>query len=338
MRLPNGYGSIVKMPGNRRRPYCVRLGAQYSSDGRTLTESRPLLGYYSTKKEAIQALHEYHHNPYDLTNKSTFADIYSLWIREKQLSISKTTLDSYRAAYNKCLAVHNMAVVDIKLPHLQAVLDSFPNVSKSTLNNMVIVIHGVMAYCAMNDIIPKDPSVYLRIKAFTDPTGKHTTFTAKEIAALWEMDASPERDITLILLYSGWRVRELLEMPPESIDLKAQTMTGGKKTKAGKDRIVPIHSAVLPLIEKYASEPFDVPYQTLFDWMKEHTGHICHDTRHTFVSELQSRGADKVCIERLVGHVSSGITDKVYTHKDIDELRRTVELIAYKDITVSAGA
>lgn len=70
-------------------------------------------------------------------------------------------------------------------------------------------------------------------------------------------------------------------------------------------------------------------------WMKQNTGHICHDTRHTFISELQSRGADHICIERLVGHSSHGITDKVYTHKDIHELRKAVELVEYKDITVT---
>ena len=70
--------------------------------------------------------------------------------------------------------------------------------------------------------------------------------------------------------------------------------------------------------------------------MKTNLRHIPHDTRHTFISELQSRGADHICIERLVGHASKGITDTVYTHKDIQELRRTVEMIAYKDIQMNA--
>jgi hypothetical protein len=35
--------------------------------------------------------------------------------------------------------------------------------------------------------------------------------------------------------------------------------------------------------------------------------------------------------------VSKGVTDKVYTHKDIAELRSTVELVQYKDITMSAA-
>ena len=78
--------------------------------------------------------------------------------------------------------------------------------------------------------------------------------------------------------------------------------------------------------------PFDISYPAFFEWMKSNTGHIPHDTRHTFISELQSRGADHICIERLVGHSSKGVTDKVYTHKDIQELRQTVELLAYKDI------
>ena len=42
---------------------------------------------------------------------------------------------------------------------------------------------------------------------------------------------------------------------------------------------------------------------------------------------MDSAGANLVCIQRLAGHASKGITAKVYTHKDLDELREAVELI-----------
>ncbi|MBQ7990135.1 MAG: tyrosine-type recombinase/integrase [Oscillospiraceae bacterium] len=335
MKMPNGYGSIVKLSGKRRRPYRVRLGCEYSSDGATLTESRRTLGYYATKKEAIEALNAYHLDPYDIDDNSTFAEIYEKWIKEKSLKVGKTTLNSYRAAYKKCIAVHTMPMRNIKLTHLQAVMDSYPAASLSTLHNIEIVISGVFAYAMKSEIIRKDPSQYLTINAYAEPTEKHKVFTAAEIRALWEMPQTLERDITLILLYSGWRVNELLEMPKDNVDMTAQTMTGGKKTKAGKDRVVPIHHLIKPLLSRYPM-PFDIPYPAFREWMKTNLRHIPHDTRHTFISELQSRGADHICIERLVGHASKGITDTVYTHKDIQELRRTVEMIAYKDIQMNA--
>ena len=334
MKMPNGYGTIDKLSGKRRRPYRVRLGCEYISDGSTLAEKRKILGYYATKKEAIEALNAYHLDPYDIENNSTFADIYGLWIKEKALKISKTTLNCYQAAYKKCVALHTMPVRDIKLAHLQAVIDSYPTASRSTLNNMQIVISGIFDYAMKSDIIHKNPSQYVTINTYASPTDKHRVFTPAEIRSLWEMPQSMERDITLILLYSGWRVNELLEMPSESVDMAALTMKGGKKTRAGKDRIVPVHHLIKPLLKLYPM-PFDISYPAFFEWMKSNTGHIPHDTRHTFISELQSRGADHICIERLVGHSSKGVTDKVYTHKDIQELRQTVELLAYKDIQAS---
>jgi site-specific recombinase XerD len=340
MRLPNSYGTIDKLPGKRRRPWRVRLGAEYSSDGVHLTETRRVLGYYRTKREAVDALNDYHLDPFDIADTSTFAEIYDRWIREKQIKgCSTSMLNSCRAAFNKCIAIHEMQIHEIKYAHLQAVIDSYPDASASTLQNVLMVMRGIYNYCMRCDIIRRDPTQYLHINACAAPTEKHKPFTAAEIGALWDMPPSRERDITLILLYSGWRVRELLQMPADKIDMQTLTMQGGMKTKAGKDRLVPIHSRIVPLVEKYVSDPmpFGIGYTSIYEWMLKNTGHRCHDTRHTFVSELQSRGADHICIERLVGHASKSITDKVYTHKDVAELRRTVELIAYKDISMTAA-
>ena len=36
MRLPNGYGSIIKNKGNRRKPYQVRITRGWDDDGKQL--------------------------------------------------------------------------------------------------------------------------------------------------------------------------------------------------------------------------------------------------------------------------------------------------------------
>lgn len=55
--------------------------------------------------------------------------------------------------------------------------------------------------------------------------------------------------------------------------------------------------------------------------------HTPHETRHTFRSRLDSAGANKVCIDRLMGHKSKGTGERVYTHKTIEELKLNIELI-----------
>lgn len=114
-------------------------------------------------------------------------------------------------------------------------------------------------------------------------------------------------------------------MTSENINLSEMTFKGGNKTKASKNRIVPIHSRIQELVKKY-SDGFGVSYYIYFNSLQS-LGHTPHDTRHTFISRLQTAEANHICIQRLVGHASDNVTDKVYTHKDVEELRRTIELL-----------
>ena len=55
--------------------------------------------------------------------------------------------------------------------------------------------------------------------------------------------------------------------------------------------------------------------------------HKPHDCRHTFATLMDNAGANKVSTKRIIGHASKDITDKVYTHKDIEEFKKAVDLI-----------
>ena len=67
MKLPNGYGSVHKLSGNRWR---ARKTTGWSLDKKTMKykQEYTTLGYYPTKKEALQALAAYNEQPYDLDN------------------------------------------------------------------------------------------------------------------------------------------------------------------------------------------------------------------------------------------------------------------------------
>lgn len=55
--------------------------------------------------------------------------------------------------------------------------------------------------------------------------------------------------------------------------------------------------------------------------------HKPHNTRHTFATLMNNAEANPTCIKKLIGHNSFTDTEKIYTHKDIEELRKVVELI-----------
>ena len=68
MRLPNGFGSVYKLSGNRRRPFVVK---------KTINGKQRPLGYFETHDAALTFLLKYNHEPTGLT--ATFADIYEQW-------------------------------------------------------------------------------------------------------------------------------------------------------------------------------------------------------------------------------------------------------------------
>ena len=63
MKLPNGYGSVYKLSGKRRKPYAVVVTKGWDNTGKQIKE---LIGTARTKPEAFEMLNEYKNNPYDI--------------------------------------------------------------------------------------------------------------------------------------------------------------------------------------------------------------------------------------------------------------------------------
>ena len=240
-----------------------------------------------------------------------------------------------------------MKLREIRTGDMQAILDNH-TLSHAYMEHIANMLHQVYKYAAEYDIIEKDYSQYIQItKAEDDEAG--VPFTTDEIHSLWKnVDKISYTDTILILIYTGWRISELLSMRTSDVSITEWTMTGGVKTAAGKNRIVPVHPDIKPFLQKYytpdscyfmsgsnKTKPMTkTAYYKCFDSVISGCGittkHTPHDCRHTFTSLLDSAGANDVCIDRLVGHASKSLTKRTYTHKDIDELRAAVGLIQTK--------
>ena len=63
--------------------------------------------------------------------------------------------------------------------------------------------------------------------------------------------------------------------------------------------------------------------------MMEHLNmnHTPHECRHTFESVLDSKGANRKCIDLMMGHVSKDVGNRVYNHKTLEELKTAIELL-----------
>jgi len=88
MKLPNGYGSVVKLSGQRRKPYAVRKSNGVDDRGYPIYN---VIGYYETRELGLMALSEYNKNPYDLEkSKITLNELFTRYLKAQRLKSCPT--------------------------------------------------------------------------------------------------------------------------------------------------------------------------------------------------------------------------------------------------------
>ena len=340
MRNPNGYGSVHKLSGKRRKPYAVQITTGWNNDGKQI---RKYLSYHTSKSEAMRALAKYNDNPYDLDNVSvTFAQIYDKWSELKFKEIGRSGVLGYQAAYKTCKSIHGVKFQDIRTNHLQGIIQTCGKKHQS-LKKIKVLFNQLFEYAMKHDIVMKDYSNFVNVGKNMEVSTRKP-FTTEEIQMLWDNKDIPYADTILIMIYTGFRIGELLNIKLEDIDLINRTITGGSKTEAGKNRLIPIHDKIFDFIKnrmednkseylicnkangKFSYEAFTTLYfHTVME--KLDMNHKPHDCRHTFATLLNNAEANSTSIKNLIGHSNFLTTEKIYSHKDVEELRKAIKLI-----------
>ena len=343
MKLPNGYGTVKKMSGKRRRPYVVKktVGWHYDEAKDKMIQDQMTIGYAATRAEGLQMLAEYNNNPFDLkASKVTFQEVYERWSKEKFPTISHSNVKGYEASYKVCESLYRKVFRDLKLVDLQTVVDTcgknFP-----TLKKLKSLFNQLYDYAMKNDICSKDYSEFVDIVKYKDKNPDkrdHNKFTKEEIERLWTLAEDPYYQIVLMLIYNGCRISEFLDLKKEDVHLDEQYFDViASKTENGL-RKVPIADKLLPFYKAWfeGSECeylLHTPDQKHFDYrnyfdsyftpLMEQLGfdHTPHDTRHTCISLLTEADVNPTSIKKIVGHSGAmTLTERVYTHLDIQIL------------------
>lgn len=336
MKNPNGYGTVVKLSGNRRNPFAIRKTVGWNEKGHPIYQP---IGYAPTREEGLMMLAEYNRNPYDVDmHKVTVAEVYQKWSDRDFPKMSKSLTGSMKAAWNHCKGVYGIKYKELKAYQMQDCIDKCGcgYSTKAAIKNLF----GHLDDFAMElDIIVKRCSDLTSSPPIPDT--KKTPFTDDEVTAVWKLQGQDWVDSILVFLYMGWRISELLSIKTANVDLVELTITAGTKTRNGKNRIVPIHPKILPFVQERMTEgneylfsyngkhcsssQYYIFWNAIMEQLKmQHTPHEC---RHTFRSRLDSAGANKVCIDLLMGHKSKEVGERVYTHKTIQELTDTINLL-----------
>lgn len=342
-RNPNGYGSVVKLSGNRRKPFVVRRTVDYDDRAYPIYE---VIGYFSSRKDAMMALAKYNAQPYDIElSKSTFSELYEAWSKLEFAEMSKSLVSAHKAAYKHCKELYDKPYRSIRKYDMQACISNCGK-SYATQTNIKNLFSHLDKFAFDNDVIDKCYSTNLAV-AGKDVKMKRTIFTDDEVKTLWEHQGDSCIDETLFMLYTGMRVTEMLTLTCDRIDLENKTIRYGIKTAAGKNRVIPIHDEILPIVQSRYNGSYlfsDGVWSEIDnskhryaafvrEWEKALSAlnmkHTTHECRHTFRSKLDSAEANKVCIDLIMGHKSSDIGERVYTHKTLNELREAISKLSY---------
>ena len=246
MKLPNGYGSVVKLSGKRRLQYAVYITNGWDENGKQI---RKCLGYVEKRTEGINILSQYHNSPFDIDLKNiTFEELYNQWLPIKEKKVSKKGLNRYTNAYKYYNKIKKMKFIEIKLPHLQKIIDDC-EYGYHTKSDIKTLYNQLYDYAGLLEIpIKKNYAEHLDIGVKED-SELHSDFTKEEIEILWNNLNIEFVGSILIMIYTGLRPTEMLTI--NEFHLEEEYMKGGIKTDAGIDRIIPINKKIMPLVIEY---------------------------------------------------------------------------------------
>ena len=353
MKLPNGYGNVSKLPGRRRRPWRARKTDGWEVCNGKTKQRYITVGYYETRAEALQALADYNANPYELDRSITFAEVYRRWSEQKFKEISDSNISGYRASYNICSKLYDTPFNEIKLSHLQGIVDASGK-NYPALKKLKVLFNQLFDYSVQNEIIGKDKHIveYLKIGTPTK-SDKHYRFTEREIEAIRRW--APKNDyiqVILMLIYTGVRPGEMFALKKKDVNLDECFFRIEKGKNNNAVRSVPIHDSVFEYFEEWMKKPGEYLITQLngepINFAENHSRytdtywtpllrdmgileykngkgeireHRPDDTRHTFTTMWKEKHLDEAMRRKIQGHSGQGIGEMVYTHYEMQKLR-----------------
>lgn len=302
------------------------VGMEFNEDELSYDQKQIVIGYYETRQQAIKALADFNECPVDIdTLNITFGECYE----EAKKKFTDGRKQNYYAAYKYLEPIKDLPIRQIKAFMMQKCVDACTTTQQ---REIVTVCHKVYDYAMERDYVIKDASKSLHNNT-VDAKITRNVFTSDEIKFIEEGDTW-YKVFLACLLYSGMRGEELRSLSYDDIDLDNMTITISKAKNKSSIRKIPIHSHAEPFFRQYKEVGIDSYPKTQNGLNKaikknfamEHHG---HDTRHTFATRMRECKADPLILKLILGHTVESITERVYTHIRMEEMRKNIELLHY---------
>ena len=367
-RLPNGFGQISEIKNrNLRKPFRAMITVGKTSTGKPICKPLKPESYFETYNDAYTALVEYNKNPYDLDPDITMQELYEKWSPTHFKTLkTNASITHFKISWKYCSSVYNMRVKELRVRHIKNCMENGSIIvggkerkpSDGEKNRIKTLFNLMLDYAVEYEMVDRNyardyklPKEIVAKKTIAETP--HISFTDEEIEILWLNLDMQYVDLILIQIYSGWRPQEFGELLLVNIDLINWTFSGGMKTEAGKNRVVPIHSKIRPLVVKKVEEAEKIGSPSLVSFTDDKTRgdskfsyrrfynrfndiikklglnpeHRLHDTRKTFVTLAKRYNVDEYAIKYMVGHAIPDITESIYTDRDDEWLKNEIEKI-----------
>jgi integrase/recombinase XerC len=217
----------------------------------------------------------------------------------------------------------------------------------SSINRKIAALRTFYSYLRKKKHIDADPTKILsalktrkKLPAFVEEKSMEMLF--EEGVFSDDFEGLRDRVIMELLYGSGIRLSELVELELKDLNLPARTIrVFGKRSK---ERIVPVSTSLVQLLQKYIElrapeENTDIllltdsnkavypvfvqrkvkQYLSAVTTLSQKSPHVL---RHTYATHLLNRGADLNAIKELLGHANLAAT-QIYTHNSIEKLKKS---------------
>lgn len=354
IRRENGTGTVCKRSDLKKTPYMALTPA-------TKNSGREVIGYYTTAQQAKDALDEYRKNPTEKLN-ITVKELYEEWKPLGYKGKSKQLQDCYNAAWNKLSDIYDIKFRELRTAQMQNIIEylqteriekdkkgndiTLKPMSYSSLSKIKILLGLLYKYAMQNDIVNKNYAEYIVL-----PKNKKEVkdcFTDLELKKIENsIETVPFADCILFMCYTGLRITEFLQLTKMSVRNTdgVCSLVGGVKTEAGKDRIVPVHSKIQPILDAWLAKngetifcrPDGTAYTTNnfreYCYMpalkkigiRELTPHA---TRRTFATRMSAAGVREEDMIALMGHTNIQVGVDHYIKQSVGTLKDSIEKIS----------
>lgn len=358
-RLPNGFGQITEIKNkNLRNRFRVMITTAKTAEGRPISKLLKPQAYFPTYNDAYTALVEYNKNPYDLDSVITFQDLYDRWSKDYYKDYTPSGVRSYKSAWSYCSnIIKEMRVIDIRTRHLKTCIEEaniikngeIVSASPGIKTRIKSIFNLMFDYAMEYELVDKN---YARLfslpedvtREIEDSREEHIAFDEYEMKKLWDnIDKYNYVDYIIYQCYSGWRPTEMCLIALSDVNFDEGYIVGGIKSENGRNRLVPIHPKVRPIIEKEYNKAKEMKSNWLFNWLDEdrirnpkmnytryrrafmgvmqvlnlNSDHKPHDPRKTFSTMAKKYKMDEYALKRMMGHEIDDLTETVYTERPL---------------------